>query len=169
MKIATLCLPIDQARRRVLLGHKQRGFGQGKLVGIGGKVEPGEALPAAAARELREEAGLAVDPAQMEEAAHLTFYFPGYPDWDHRMHVFVAHTWLGEPVSSEEIIPEWQPLDALPYDRMWDDGRLWLPQVLAGQHLIATFVYGEDRQTVVAAAVRSFLNGRTLRATRRPD
>ncbi len=43
MKLVTLCLPIDEQKRQVLLGLKKRGFGQGKLVGLGGKVEPGEA------------------------------------------------------------------------------------------------------------------------------
>ncbi|MEJ2212436.1 MAG: NUDIX domain-containing protein, partial [Anaerolineae bacterium] len=43
--------------RQVLLGLKRVGFGAGKLTGIGGKVEPGEEVAAAAARELEEEVG----------------------------------------------------------------------------------------------------------------
>eukprot|EP00051_Salpingoeca_urceolata_P006046 m.80347 g.80347 ORF g.80347 m.80347 type:complete len:91 (+) comp14659_c1_seq3:1046-1318(+) len=39
---------------RVLLGLKKRGFGQGKLNGFGGKVEAGETVAEAAARELEE-------------------------------------------------------------------------------------------------------------------
>jgi 8-oxo-dGTP diphosphatase len=132
------------------LGLKKRGFGQGKLVGLGGKVEPGEALAAAAVRELYEEAGLWVDSDRLDAVARLTFLFPARPDWDHRMHVFIARAWQGELLESNEIEPQWHAIDALPFDRMWDDGRYWLPQALAGQRLAATFVYGEDLETVVA-------------------
>jgi hypothetical protein len=37
----------------VLLGRKKRGFGEGYVNGFGGKVEPGETVEAAAAREVR--------------------------------------------------------------------------------------------------------------------
>jgi len=155
MQRVALCLPIT-ADGLVLLGLKKRGFGQGKLVGLGGKVEPGEALAAAAVRELREEAGLLVDPDQMEAVARLTFLFPARPDWDHHMVVFLARAWRGEPLECDEIQPQWHPIDALPCDRMWDDGRYWLPQALAGQRLAATFVYGEDLKTVVAVDSEEF-------------
>jgi 8-oxo-dGTP diphosphatase len=149
MKLVTLCLPIDEQKRQVLLGLKKRGFGQGKLVGLGGKVEPGEALVAAAVRELREEAGLWVDSDRLDAVARLTFLFPARPDWDHLMVIFLVRAWCGEPRACDEIQPQWHPIDALPFDHMWDDGRYWLPQVLAGQRLAATFVYGEDLETVV--------------------
>ena len=47
---------------------------------IGGAAEPGESLSEAAVRELREEAGIAVDPARLGEpieASAITFSFGG--------------------------------------------------------------------------------------------
>lgn len=149
MQQATLCIPVT-ADDRVLLGLKQRGFGRGKLVGLGGKVEPGEDLRAAAARELREEAGLLADPNRLEYVARLTFIFPTQPAWNHQMHVFIVREWLGEVVGSDEITPQWHPSTALPLSQMWDDGRLWLPRVLAGEGLAMTCVYGSDQETVAA-------------------
>jgi 8-oxo-dGTP diphosphatase len=148
MQQVSLCFPVT-ADGLVLLGLKKRGFGLGKLVGLGGKVEPDEDPAAAAARELLEEAGLLADPQGLEAMARLTFLFPTRPDWDHHMHVFLVRAWRGEPLEGNEIQPQWHPIDALPFDRMWDDSRTWLPQALAGQRLAAIFVYGEDLETVV--------------------
>jgi 8-oxo-dGTP diphosphatase len=39
----------------VLLGYKKTGFGTGKIVALGGHVEPGESAAEAAAREVKEE------------------------------------------------------------------------------------------------------------------
>jgi 8-oxo-dGTP diphosphatase len=158
MKTVALCLPVDQTSRCVLLGIKRRGFGQGKLTGLGGKVYPGEDLAEAAARELCEEAGLLAGLADLEEVAQLTFCFPTAPDWNHRMVVFIVRAWRGQPTASEEITPEWHPVDALPFERMWDDARLWLPMALADQRVAASFVYGEDGETVVEARVRKVAN-----------
>lgn len=151
MQQVTLCLPVTNDGQ-VLLGLKRRGFGQGKVVGLGGKIEPGEDLRSAAVRELYEESGLLADPGRLELAARLTFHFPSYPAWNHRMHVFIVRAWRGEIAESDEITPQWHPLAALPLGQMWDDGRLWLPRVLAGERLAMTCVYGPDLETVAALA-----------------
>ena len=41
VKLLTLVIPVDDDKR-VLLGLKKRGFGEGYYNGFGGKVEPGE-------------------------------------------------------------------------------------------------------------------------------
>ena len=57
-KVLTLVLLREESR--VLLGLKKRGFGAGKWNGFGGKLEPGETVVEAAAREVKEECGLTV-------------------------------------------------------------------------------------------------------------
>ena len=148
MKHVTELIVVSEARQQILLGVKQRGFGRGKVVGFGGKLEAGETVTEGAARELHEETGLRVTPDQLDEVAVLTFHFPARPDWDHHIHVFLVHAWSGEPAGSEEITAEWHDLDAIPYDKMWDDARLWLPRILAGERLQGTFIYADDNATV---------------------
>jgi 8-oxo-dGTP diphosphatase len=145
-----LCLltRISGGTSQVLLGHKKRGLGAGKIVGLGGHVEPGETPAQAAARETKEEAGIDVAPDDLSEAAHLTFIFPVRPEWDMTVAVFTAASWTGEATVTTEITPEWFPFAGLPLDRMWDDARYWLPRVLAGERVRATFTYADDCDTV---------------------
>jgi 8-oxo-dGTP diphosphatase len=145
-----LCLltRISGGDPQVLLGHKKTGLGTGKIVGLGGHVEPGETPAQAAARETKEEAGIVVAPEKLREAAQLTFIFPSCPEWDMTVAVFTGDDWTGEAAGSAEIAPEWFPVTGLPLDRMWDDARSWLPRVLAGERLRAAFTYADDCETV---------------------
>ncbi len=137
----------------MLLGHKKTGFGTGKIVALGGHVEPGESAAEAAAREVKEESGIRVRSDSLTQAARLTFLFPAHPSWDMDAEIFTAADWAGEPAESEEIRPQWFPLAALPFDRMWDDAPRWLPRVLAGERLRAIFTYADDNETVTAATI----------------
>jgi 8-oxo-dGTP diphosphatase len=67
--------------------------------------------------------------------------------------IFTTTDWTGEPAESEEIRPQWFPVAVLPFGQMWDDAPRWLPRVLAGERLRATFTYGADNETVAAAAI----------------
>jgi 8-oxo-dGTP pyrophosphatase MutT (NUDIX family) len=126
----------------VLLGYKKIGFGQGKFGGFGGKIEPGEGIAEAALRELTEETGVSVpEDTPFEQVATLEFYFPYKPEWSQRVHVFVTHHWQGIPTESNEMIPQWFPVDSLPYNRMWDDSHYWLPKVLVGEKFHARFTF----------------------------
>jgi 8-oxo-dGTP diphosphatase len=143
----------SEGAREVLLGYKKTGLGTGKIVGLGGHVEPGESTAEAAAREAKEESGLCVAPGSLRAAAHLTFLFPAHPSWDMEVEIFTTAQWTGEAAETEEIRPQWFPVAALPFDRMWQDARHWLPRVLAGERLTATFTYAGDNEAVASASV----------------
>jgi 8-oxo-dGTP diphosphatase len=134
----------------VLLGYKKSGFGTGRWVGLGGHVEPGEKPAAAAAREVAEESALRVSADDLEHRAAITFRFPARPAWDMSVDVYVTSVFEGEAAESDEIAPRWFPESALPYDGMWDDGRYWLPRVLAGQHIDVTITFADDCATVAS-------------------
>ena len=136
----------------VLLRDKRTGLGQGKVVGIGGKLDPGETARDAAVREVFEEVGLRVAASDLHRAGAVEYHFPTRPSWSQHSTVFVCRRWQGEPVETDEITPRWYTLDAVPYARMWDDASRWLPGVLRGGAVDARFTFGADLSTVVLGA-----------------
>jgi 8-oxo-dGTP diphosphatase len=162
---ATLCFLLRAgAPGQILLGLKKVGFGQGKYGGVGGKVEAGEAPSHAATREVREETGIVVAESDLRPAACLTFRFPHRPEWTQVVHVYTSTSWSGCASESREIVPAWFTVDAIPLERMWDDCRYWLPRVLAGERVEATFVFSPDNDTVEESDVRSWNPGTGTRA-----
>ena len=158
MPLTSTCLCLltrtgGDGAREVLLGRKKTGLGTGKIVGLGGHVEPGESAAEAAAREAKEESGIRVTPGSLALAARVTFLFPAHPSWDMDADIFITAEWAGEAAETEEIRPQWFPVAALPFGQMWDDAPHWLPRVLAGERLRATFSYADDNETVTAATI----------------
>ncbi|MET3921811.1 8-oxo-dGTP diphosphatase [Arthrobacter sp. UYEF20] len=134
----------------VLLGLKKTGFGKGKIVGLGGHVEPGESDAEAACREVDEEAGVTVRLADLSDAGVVEFRFPARPEWDMSTRLFITRSWQGEPSESAEIAPEWFDTASLPVDRMWQDADHWLPAALAGEMLDIVVVLNDDNETVAS-------------------
>jgi len=146
MKNVTLLFLVQDDQ--FLLAMKKRGFGEGRYNGVGGKVESGESIEEATIRECQEEIG--VTPEDIQKVAILTFRYAaedGKSD-DVRCHVFVAHSWEGEPIESEEMAPEWFYADMLPYDHMWPDDRHWLPLVIEGHSVTGEFSFNPDKDMV---------------------
>jgi 8-oxo-dGTP diphosphatase len=67
--------------------------------------------------------------------------------------------WCGTPVESEEMAPSWFHVDEIPYEEMWDDDRHWLPHVLAGKRIQATFTYRADNETVEGFEIKEWDSG----------
>ena len=131
---------------KLLLGVKKRGFGTGKLNAPGGKVEPGETPKQAAIRETFEEIGVKVhDCEPMGQVIFRNLYFAGKPETN-IMHVFMTEDFDGEPTETDEIAPEWAPLNDIPYERMWGDDEHWMPEVLRGNKVDAYFTYNEKNE-----------------------
>lgn len=140
--------PTDQAvicfllrDEEILLIHKKRGLGAGKVNGPGGKCEPGESHEAAAIRETEEEIGLR--PLSVEERGRLLFqFFDGYAL---EVALFTATEFEGELRETPEASPFWVSTAAIPYEKMWADDILWLPRLLTGENVYGRFLFDGDR------------------------
>lgn len=137
-KLMTLVLVHQHPK--VLLGMKKRGFGAGRWNGFGGKVQPGETIEQAAAREMEEEAGIKV--AKLEKFGRLDFEFQGNPEVL-EMHMFKTSDYSGEPREGEEMKPQWYEASAIPLDQMWPDDKHWFPLFLAGKKFTGKFLFGK--------------------------
>jgi mutator protein MutT len=138
-KICTLLFL--KREHEILLAMKKRGFGEGRWNGVGGKILPDETVEQALIRECFEE--IEVIPKRYEKVAFLSFSFPEeIPDIIG--HVFICHEWQGEPTETEEMAPRWFKDSEIPYNAMWQDDIVWLPQVLAGKKIIADFTFDHE-------------------------
>lgn len=146
----TLCFLLrdGDAGREVLLGRKKTGFGNGKVVGVGGHVEPGETAVEAVCREVQEEVHVHVEPSDLVPAGTVDFVFPARPDWDMFTTVFLAESWTGEPSESQEIVPHWYSVDRLPTVDMWADAEHWLPAMISGRRMDVRVVLAADNESV---------------------
>lgn len=125
----------------ICLAMKKRGFGEGKWNGVGGKVSEGESVVAAAVREAKEEIGVDIRTDEVEKVAEIHFSFDDHPEWEQVMHGFVARSWVGEPLESEEMRPQWFPFKDLPFSKMWIDDPHWVPLIVAGKKVRASFTF----------------------------
>lgn len=135
-KLLTLVLVVQPGR--VLLGLKKRGFGQGKWIGFGGKVEPGETIEAAARRELHEESGLTVD--ALEKIGNIKFEFIGETELLD-VHIFRTDSYYGVPEESEEMRPQWFEQDEIPFNQMWADDVQWFPLMFQKKKFVGYFKF----------------------------
>jgi len=135
----TLLFVVDGPQ--VLLMRKKRGHGAGRINAPGGKLEPGETPLECAIRETREETG--VTPLEPSLRGVFRFVDLVQPQW--LGYVFVAGRHEGTAIETEEGSPIWTPVDALPFAEMWEDDRLWLPRLLAGESLEGEFLFDDGR------------------------
>lgn len=129
MEIATLCLVVDQKKNRILLALKKRGFGANLWNCAGGKLEKDETAKQAAIRETEEEIGIKVE--EIHQVGSIVFHDPNNTKWE--VELFWADKWSGEPIETEEMLPKWFDFDKIPYNQMWPDDKIWLPELLKGK------------------------------------
>lgn len=135
---ATLLFVIRDGQ--VLLIHKKRGLGAGKVNGPGGRLDPGETSAQCAVREVQEE--VCATPTGVRLCGELKFQFVD----GHAIHglVYRADDLVGEPRETDEAIPFWCDVHALPYGQMWMDDRLWLPLMLEGRYFTSRYLFDGD-------------------------
>jgi 8-oxo-dGTP diphosphatase len=126
--------------RQMLLIHKKRGLGAGKINAPGGRLELGETPLECAIREVQEE--LCTTPASLEWCGENRFQFiDGYSI---HVQIYRAADCDREPQETDEAVPLWVPLDAIPYGAMWADDRLWVPLVIERRRFSGRFIFDGD-------------------------
>ncbi len=135
---ATLCFVF--AGDDVLLIRKKRGLGAGKVNAPGGRLDPGETPLACAIRETQEE--LHVTPSDLRLCGEHRFQFvDGY---SLHVHVYAATSHEGTATETDEAIPLWTPVSAIPFEEMWADDVLWIPHMLAERVFSGRWIFDGD-------------------------
>lgn len=124
----------------VLLIEKKRGLGAGKINVPGGHIEEDETPYEAAIRETKEEVNL--DVQNLELMGYLYFKFTN--GLTMKGTVFITKEYSGLEIETDEAKPFWCNIKKIPYDKMWEDDIVWIPEVLKGRYFRGYFEFDED-------------------------
>jgi len=113
---------------KIFLGEKIRWFAKGVLNWIWGKREWNETMEECMIREAKEE--INIDITKQEKVWKMHFYFKEKPEFNLTVHLYniLEYTW--EIKETKEIRPFWFDLENIPYDKMWEFDKIWLPRIL---------------------------------------
>jgi len=140
MKIFREVLVYILKDNKVLLIEKKRGLGKGKVNAPGGKIENKETPLEAAVRECVEEVG--IKPLNLKEVAFLEFVNEENNNGEvHYVYVFVASDFEGELKETEEARPFWVELSKIPYEKMWESDKSWLPLIFENKKIFGKITF----------------------------
>lgn len=143
MKQTTLAIVFD-TDKNIILCMKKRGFWAGLYNGAWGKVEAWETIIAWARRELFEETSIDVAETDMNYVGVLHFYFEANPDWNQDVSLFTVYDYAWDFEESEEMKPERFAIKDIPFNKMWEDDKIWLPRVVALENVEYDFIFDAD-------------------------
>ena len=129
----------------VWLAKKTRRIGIGLLNGYGGGVETYEkSIIDSSIREIREECGIETQTENFEKVAIIDFH-DTKDDGSIliiRVYAYIVRGWKGIPKETEEMAdPKPYNKNNLPLDQMMGADKKWVPLVMQGKKVIATFYY----------------------------
>lgn len=133
-------------KEEVLLQHKARGFGAGKWNGPRGKIKPNETPEEATVREIMEETGLTVN--KLNKAGEIEFIFTADYSSNNYTYVYTCHYWQGKPENKGEGGLKQFKKEEIPLEKMWDDDKYWLMDVLNGKQIKKRFYFNKDGKVI---------------------
>ena len=145
MKESTLCyLEKDGCYLMLHRVKKKNDENQGKWIGVGGKLEPGESPEECALREIREETGLTAEDLNLRSV--ITFISD---EWeDERMYLFHSKRFTGELTSCDEGELKWIPVAEVESLPSWEGDRIFLRRLREGKtYFSLKLVYSGEKLT----------------------
>lgn len=129
MKETTLCYIEDGSKYLMLHRTKKKNDqSQGKWLGVGGKLEPGESVDECLLRETTEETGLTLTAYQYR--AKIYFYSDIYED--EIMHLYTATEFVGKLTECNEGELAWIEKPEVLDMTLWEGDRIFLKKLLEG-------------------------------------
>ncbi len=137
-KEASLSIVEDVVNHKFLMIKHQRGINQGCLNFPGGKKEPDETMEECVIRETLEETGLKIEnPIQVG--------YIEFPTKDFYVHVFKSTKFSGNiHEKADEVQLFWVDEDKIPYDKMREADKNFLPEIIAGNYVKRRFIYDDN-------------------------
>lgn len=142
---ATECFLIKEDS--VLLGFKKRGFGAGKLLGPGGKVNEGESSEECVVRETEEEIGVEIKSMRRVGSINF-FYFEAGKATSQNVDFYLVDEWDGEPRETDEMKPTWYKKNQIPLGQMPASNSLFIPHLLNGVFVSGSLIFDEEMKLV---------------------
>jgi len=134
---------------KIFLWEKKRGFAKWVLNWVGWKQDKWESIEECMIREAKEEIWIDINKNDLEYLWILHFYFDK-KEMDQDVHLFNIIKYSWNIIESEEIKPYWFDLDSIPYDKMWEDDKVWLPRVLKWEKNIEyNFYFDKDNWKMI--------------------
>ena len=131
-------LSIVESNHKFLMIKHQRGINEGYVNFPGGKKEPNETMEDCVKRETYEETGLMIKNPQ--QVGYIEF-----PTKDFYVYVYKSTEFSGElHEKADEVNLFWIDEDKIPYDKMREADRNFLPEIIAGKYVRRQFIYDEN-------------------------
>ncbi|MBQ7724821.1 MAG: 8-oxo-dGTP diphosphatase [Lachnospiraceae bacterium] len=127
MIVSTLCYIEDDGKYLMLLRNKkQKDVNEGKWIGVGGRMEPGESPEDCICREVLEETGLTITEYRLRGV--LTFSSEGWED--EYIFVFTSDKYTGDLKECDEGELRWIDKTEIMNLNLWEGDRIFLKNLL---------------------------------------
>ena len=138
MKLASLSIVEDVENHKFLMIRHHRGINEGYINFPGGKKEADEDMLQCVKRETFEETGIIIkNPVQVG--------YIEFPGVDYYVYVYKSTEFEGDiKAKADEVDVFWQDASSVPYDRMREADKDFLPDILAGQQVNRRYFYNSD-------------------------
>jgi 8-oxo-dGTP diphosphatase len=151
-KLATLAYLIYESQAQVLLlfrNKKKNDFHEGKYVGVGGRLEPGETPLECIMREIEEETGYTLTSKEIDYRGYLYFdeinrdkANEDLPAFNWLVFIYSAQINKKTHFKNSEGELSWFEFNQIPYEEMWEGDRIFTPKILETSDIIqGKFLY----------------------------